>query len=80
MKRKSLPSKRALQQVSGGILLVASDTKAITSSVEQARNAGLVVLALDTPLDPIDAADMTFATDNFLAGELIGAWAAKTMG
>ena len=45
-----------------------------------ARDAGLVVLALDTPLDPIDSADMTFATDNFLAGELIGAWAAKTMG
>ena len=64
----------------GGILLVASDTKAITSSVKQARDAGLVVLALDTPLDPIDSADMTFATDNFLAGQLIGEWAAKTMG
>jgi fructose transport system substrate-binding protein len=63
-----------------GILLVASDTKSITSSVQQARDAGLVVLALDTPLDPIDAADMTFATDNFRAGELIGAWAAKSIG
>ena len=39
-----------------------------------------MVLALDTPLEPIDAADMTFATDNFLAGELIGQWAAKKMG
>jgi fructose transport system substrate-binding protein len=39
-----------------------------------------VVIALDTPLDPIDSADMTFATDNFLAGELIGKWAASTMG
>jgi fructose transport system substrate-binding protein len=38
------------------------------------------VIALDTPLDPIDAADMTFATDNFLAGELIGQWAAATLG
>lgn len=64
----------------GGILLAASDTKAITSSVQQARDAGLVVLALDTPLDPIDSADMTFATDNFLAGELIGKWASQTMG
>lgn len=63
-----------------GILLVASDTKSITSSVQQARDAGLVVIALDTPLDPIDAADMTFATDNFQAGVLIGKWAAKTMG
>jgi fructose transport system substrate-binding protein len=38
------------------------------------------VIALDTPLDPIDAADATFATDNFLAGELIGKWAAATLG
>ncbi|MAM60095.1 MAG: sugar ABC transporter [Maritimibacter sp.] len=63
-----------------GILLVASDTKAITGAVEQARESGMVVIALDTPLDPIDEADMTFATDNFEAGRLIGEWAAKTMG
>ena len=46
----------------------------------QARDAGLLVIALDTPLDPIDAADATFATDNFLAGELIGQWAAAQLG
>ena len=63
-----------------GILLVASDTKAITGTVQQAREAGMLVIALDTPLDPIDAADMTFATDNFEAGRLIGEWARKTMG
>ena len=38
------------------------------------------MIALDTPLSPIDAADATFATDNFLAGELIGSWAAATLG
>jgi fructose transport system substrate-binding protein len=48
--------------------------------VQQARDAGLLVIALDTPLDPIDAADATFATDNFLAGELIGKWAAGQLG
>lgn len=63
-----------------GILLTASDTAAIVPSVEAAREAGLLVIALDTPLDPIDAADATFATDNFLAGELIGAWAAASLG
>lgn len=63
-----------------GILLTASDTSSITSSVKQARDAGLVVIALDTPLNPIDAADATFATDNFLAGELIGQWAAAKLG
>ncbi|WP_425101333.1 sugar ABC transporter substrate-binding protein [Tropicibacter sp. S64] len=63
-----------------GILLTASDTSAIVPSVQQARDAGLLVIALDTPLNPIDSADMTFATDNFLAGELIGRWAAATLG
>ncbi|WP_299142716.1 sugar ABC transporter substrate-binding protein [uncultured Tateyamaria sp.] len=63
-----------------GILLTASDTASIVPVVQQARDAGLLVIALDTPLEPIDAADMTFATDNFLAGELIGAWAAASLG
>ena len=63
-----------------GILLTASDTGSIVPAVQQARDAGILVIALDTPLDPIDAADMTFATDNFLAGELIGQWAAAALG
>ena len=63
-----------------GILITASDTSSIVSAVTQARDAGLLVIALDTPLDPIDAADATFATDNFLAGELIGRWAAAALG
>lgn len=63
-----------------GILITASDTKAIVESVKQAQDAGVLVIALDTPLDPIDAADATFATDNFEAGRLIGAWAAGKLG
>lgn len=63
-----------------GILLTASDTSSIVPAVQQARDAGILVIALDTPLDPVDAADMTFATDNFLAGELIGKWAAAALG
>ena len=63
-----------------GILLTPSDTSSIVPAVQQARDAGILVIALDTPLDPIDAADMTFATDNFLAGELIGQWAAAALG
>ncbi len=49
-------------------------------TVEKAREAGILVIALDTPLEPITAADATLATDNFKAGELIGQWAAKTLG
>ncbi|MEQ5871435.1 sugar ABC transporter substrate-binding protein [Sagittula sp. NFXS13] len=63
-----------------GILLTASDTGSIVPAVQQARDQGILVIALDTPLNPIDAADATFATDNFLAGELIGQWAAATLG
>lgn len=63
-----------------GILITPSDTKAIVPTVQKARDAGILVIALDTPLDPISAADATFATDNFKAGELIGAWAKGTLG
>jgi fructose transport system substrate-binding protein len=45
-----------------------------------ARAAGVLVIALDTPLADKNAQDMTFATDNFEAGLLIGQWAAATLG
>jgi len=63
-----------------GILLVPSDSTAIVPSVKKARDAGIIVITLDTPLDPVDAADALFATDNFKAGELIGEWAKGTLG
>lgn len=63
-----------------GILLVPTDSSAIVDTVKTARDNGILVIALDTPLDPIDAADATFATDNFKAGELIGSWAKAQLG
>ncbi|MBP7003294.1 sugar ABC transporter substrate-binding protein [Amaricoccus sp.] len=63
-----------------GILITASDTAAITPVLKTARDAGVLVIALDTPLEPADAADATFATDNFQAGLLIGEWAKATLG
>ena len=63
-----------------GILITASDTSSIVPAVQQARDAGVLVIALDTPLEPIDAADATFATDNYLAGKLIGEWARAKLG
>jgi fructose transport system substrate-binding protein len=63
-----------------GFAIVPSDSKAIVPTIQKARDAGLKVIVLDTPLDPIDAADATFATDNFKAGELIGQWAKGTLG
>src|SRR5215475_6217353 len=63
-----------------GILLVPSDSSAIVPTVEKARKAGILVITLDTPLDPITAADANFATDNFKAGLLIGQWAKASLG
>lgn len=63
-----------------GILITPSDSRALEPVITQAREAGLLVIALDTPFEPADTADATFATDNFEAGRLIGAWAAATMG
>ena len=63
-----------------GILLVPSDSSAIVPSVQRARDQGVVVIALDTPLNPQDASDALFATDNFRAGQLIGEYAKAVMG
>jgi fructose transport system substrate-binding protein len=75
---------RAIEQLvaagAKGILLVPSDSTAIVPTVEKARKAGVLVITLDTPLDPPEAADALFATDNYKAGQLIGQWAKATLG
>lgn len=63
-----------------GILITPSDSRALAPAVTQARDAGLLVIALDTPFEPADTASATFATDNFRAGILIGEWAKATLG
>jgi fructose transport system substrate-binding protein len=58
-----------------GLLITPNDSKAIVPSIDKAKQAGMLVVALDTQLDPPDAADATYATDNYQAGTLIGLWA-----
>jgi fructose transport system substrate-binding protein len=58
-----------------GFLITPSDSKAIVPSIDKARQQNMLVIALDTPTDPADAVDATFATDNYEAGKLIGQWA-----
>ncbi|GGK95615.1 sugar ABC transporter substrate-binding protein [Mangrovihabitans endophyticus] len=58
-----------------GFLITPNDSKAIVPSIDRAHQQGMLVVALDTPTDPPDAVDATFATDNFEAGKLIGQWA-----
>ncbi len=63
-----------------GILITPTDSRALVPAITQARENGAVVIALDTQFEPADAADATFATDNFKAGVLIGEWAKAKMG
>ena len=58
-----------------GILITPSGPD-VNSAIKNARAAGLFVIALDTPPDPADTVDITFATDNLEAGKLIGQWTA----
>jgi fructose transport system substrate-binding protein len=58
-----------------GILITPSGPD-VNSAIKTARAAGLFVIALDTPPDPADTVDITFATDNLEAGKLIGQWTA----
>ena len=51
----------------------------VNPAIEQARAKGLYVIALDTVPEPPDIVDITFATDNFRAGELVGQWTAGTL-
>jgi fructose transport system substrate-binding protein len=60
-------------------ILITPATDGVNPAIQQARDAGLYVIALDTPPNPPDVVDVTIATDNFKAGELIGKWAAGTL-
>ena len=66
---------QAIARGDAGILITPISVN-VNAAIEQARAAGLYVIALDTPTDPPDVVDITFATDNCLAGEAIGQWAA----
>jgi ABC-type sugar transport system substrate-binding protein len=68
----------AISRGDKGILIVPSGPD-VNGAIKSARDAGLLVIALDTPPDPADTVDITFATDNFEAGNLIGQWTAKTL-
>ncbi|MFI5910048.1 substrate-binding domain-containing protein [Dactylosporangium sp. NPDC051541] len=60
-------------------ILITPNGPGVNPAIKKARDAGLYVIALDTPPDPANTVDITFATDNFKAGELIGKWTATTL-
>ena len=61
-----------------GILITPMST-GVNAAIKKARDAGLFVIALDTPPDPADTVDITFATNNREAGKLDGQWAAAQL-
>lgn len=61
-------------------ILITPNGPGVNPAIENAREQGLFVIALDTPPDPADTVDITFATDNRRAGELIGQWTAAQLG
>jgi|SRR5680860_874412 len=63
----------AIARGDDGILITPAGP-GVNPAIKKARDQGLYVIALDTPTDPPDTVDITFATDNFKAGELIGQW------
>ena len=60
-------------------ILITSNGNAVNAALRQAKEAGLFVIALDTPLDPTNTADITYATDNEAAGKAIGQYAASEL-
>ncbi|WP_088283493.1 sugar ABC transporter substrate-binding protein [Ideonella sp. A 288] len=62
------------------ILITPSDSKAILPAIKKARDKGVMVIALDSPTDPVDGTDALFATDNYKAGVLIGQYAKAALG
>jgi fructose transport system substrate-binding protein len=63
-----------------GILITPNSSSGILNAIKQARDAGVIVIALDTATDPEDAVDATFATDNKQAGVLQGKWVRAALG
>jgi fructose transport system substrate-binding protein len=61
-------------------ILITPNGPSVNNEIAKARKAGLYVIALDTPPDPANTVDITFATDNFAAGQSIGKWTAAQLG
>jgi fructose transport system substrate-binding protein len=61
-------------------ILITTNGDAVNAALNQAKKAGLFVIALDTATNPASVADITYATDNTAAGKLDGEYAAAQLG
>jgi fructose transport system substrate-binding protein len=69
-----------VQQGVKGILITPSNSTGILGALKQAKDKGILVIALDTETDPKDAVDATYATNNEIAGVLQGKYVKATLG
>jgi len=60
-------------------ILITTNGDAVNAALNQAKQAGLFVIALDTAPNPPSTADITYATDNTAAGKLDGQYAAAAL-
>lgn len=60
-------------------ILITPNGPGVEDALIKAREAGLFVIALDTPPSDPESVDITFATDNYLAGQEIGKWTAAKL-
>jgi len=60
-------------------IIITPNGNAVNPALNQAKAHHLLVIALDTVPTPPSTADLTYATNNFQAGELIGGYTAKRL-
>src|ERR1700738_178019 len=61
-------------------IIITPNGNAVNPALGQARGRKIFVIALDTVPTPPSTADLTYATNNFQAGQLIGQYTAKRLG
>lgn len=61
-------------------IIIALNGDAVNTALNQAKAAGLIVVAVDTPPIPASVANVTYATDNTQAGLLDGKYMAAKLG
>lgn len=69
-----------IQQKVKGIMVTPNNSTGLIAALGKAREAGILTIALDTETEPKDAVDVTFATNNLIAGELQGKFAKAALG
>ena len=60
-------------------IIITPNGNAVNPALDQAKSHHVLVIALDTVPTPPSTADLTYATNNFQAGQLIGQYTAKAL-